>query len=166
MRWKDRALTHPQSKMKQEDISLSSAVARALCRGTRKRIRLCLLLQHFSCSLWLPSNTMPDFTAFMCFTVAISALLLSGAPPSLRCLTRSRRPGKQVGRKHLRGVLVWPSGRNKGTPQSTHQDRFLASDTKGCELWGRKAQATRRLKATISLSVFPISIKYLHNSWL
>lgn len=46
-------------------------------------------------------------------------------------------------------------------------EQILASDTRRVVSYrAGKAQATRRLKATICFSVFTIPIKYLHSSWL
>lgn len=145
-------------------MNLSPAVARALSRGTRERIAAAC---YCSISRAPSGSHLTDRCArFHCFHVFHFPLqpVCSHQPPPATCPEReTREAGRREAPKDGFGLAKW--GEQGDTSEHTPGE-ILASGTQGCELWGRKAQATRRLKATIPLSVFTIPIKYLHSSWL
>ena len=148
-------------------MSLRPAVACALSRGTRERLAaacLCGISRAPSGSrltdLCARLHRLHVFHSFHCSPSALTS------PPVPQPPVQKQETHKAGGREATEGGFGLAKWGEKGDTSEHTPGQNLASDTQGCELWGRKAQETRRLKATISLSVFTIPIKYLHSSWL
>lgn len=86
---------------------------------------------------------------------------------SLPCSTATSKHLGSRGKEAPKGGFGLAKRWEQGYTSQYSSGQISASDTKRVLNYGTgKAQATRRLKATISLSVFTIPIKYLHSSWL